>query len=291
MDSYLAWIGRREHRVDRIDEAMVARWLATFDRNAPADGAAPQGVHWCLCLPDAPTAMLGNDGHPRRDDRPDGFMPPVPLPRRMWAGSTVAFHAPLRPGARIVRHSRVVSIDRKSGRSGDLVFVEVAHETFAADELAVHEVQSIVYRPAAPDGAPLQPPEAGQGRFDRGDWTVHRAIVPTEPLLFRYSALTFNGHRIHYDLNYATTREGYRGLVVHGPLTASLLLDLARRELGDNALGSFAFRGLSPAICGETLHLVLRRDAAGAIELGAFAADGRQVMRADAALRDLTVAA
>jgi 3-methylfumaryl-CoA hydratase len=291
MDSYSAWIGRRERRVDRIDEALVARWLATFDRTAPGDGSAPQGIHWCLCKPDAPTALLGADGHPRRENRPDGFLPPVPLPRRMWAGSRMAFHAPLRPGAAIERHSRVVSIDRKSGRNGDLVFVEVAHETFAADELAVHEVQSIVYREGAPAGAPAQPPELGPGRFDGADWPVRRALVPSEPLLFRYSALTFNGHRIHYDLNYATTQEGYRGLVVHGPLTATLLLDLARRELGDNALGSFAFRGLSPAICGETLHLALRRDDSGAIELAAFAADGRQVMSAEAALRDLTVPA
>jgi 3-methylfumaryl-CoA hydratase len=142
-------------------------------------------------------------------------------------------------------------------------------------------VQSLVYREAAASNSPPAPPPLGAGTFDPAAWTAHRAIAPSEPLLFRYSALTFNSHRIHYDLPYAVTQENYRGLVVHGPLTASLLLDLARRELGDNALKTFAFRGISPAICGEMLHLVLRsKDAAW--ELGAFAADGRQVMSASA---------
>jgi 3-methylfumaryl-CoA hydratase len=282
MGQWDAWIGREEQRADRIDEAMFARWLATLDRAAPADGTVPQALHWCLCLPDAPTAQLGPDGHPLRDDSPASFLPPVPLPRRMWASSAVEFIAPLHPGEAVSRRSQVVSVTEKTGGSGQLVFVDVAHETHGPRGLAVREVQSLVYRAAAQPGSPPAPPPLGDGAFDPSAWQAHRAVTPSEPLLFRFSALTFNSHRIHYDLPYAAEAENYRGLVVHGPLTATLLLDLARRELGDNTLKSFAFRGVSPAICGEMLHLVLRsKDAA--YELGAFAADGRQVMSASAA--------
>ena len=155
------------------------------------------------------------------------------------------------------------------------------HETYGDDVLAVREVQSLVYRDAAAADAPLSPPVPGEGAFDPSAWAAHRMVVPAEPLLFRYSALTFNSHRIHYDLPYAREAERYRALVVHGPLTSSLLLGLAQRDLVDNALRSFAFRGLSPAMCGEELHLVMRKSDAG-YELGAFAADGRQVASASA---------
>lgn len=283
MDQWKDWIGREEQRRDRIDEALAARWLATFDREAPTGAMLPQGFHWCLCSPDAATAALGPDGHPIREDGPGSFLPPVPqLPRRMWASSKVEFLAPLPLGAAVRRASRVASVEAKTGGSGDLMFVTVQHETFADEVLAVREAQSLVYRGAAAADAALSPPPPGEGRFDPSPWSVHRALVPSEALLFRFSALTFNSHRIHYDLPYAREVERYRGLVVHGPLTATLLLDLARRELGDNALESFAFRGLSPAVSGEALNLVLRRSDAG-YELGAFAADGRPVASANAA--------
>ena len=278
-----AWIGREVQRADQADSALVNRWLATFDRAAPDDGSVPQGLHWCLCTPDAPTAALGIDGHPQRDDNPAGFFPPIPLPRRMWASSKVEFVAPLRVGEAVTRVSRLASVSEKQGASGALAFVDVAHETSGKTGVAVREVQSLVYRAAASADAALAPPPPGEASFDPAGWDVYRALVPSEPLLFRYSALTFNTHRIHYDAPYAVGEERYRGLVVHGPLMASLLLDLARRELGDNALKSFAFRAVSPAICGEMLHLVLRSNDA-AFELGVFAADGRQVIsaRADA---------
>ncbi len=284
MSDYAAWIGREEHRADRIDPGLVTRWLATLDHAATADGTVPQALHWCLCTPDAATAQLGPDGHPLRDDSPASFLPPVPLPRRMWAASKLEFLKSLHLGEPVSRRSRIASVTEKQGGSGLLVFVDVMHETSGADGVAVREVQSIVYREAAPAGAPSAPPPLGKGRFDATGWETHREILPSEPLLFRFSALTFNSHRIHYDLNYATGEEGYRGLVVHGPLTATLLLDLAAQELGDNALSSFAFRGLSPAICGEALHLVMR-GSGGDIELGAFAGDGRQVMSASASSR------
>ena len=241
----------------------------------------PQGFHFCLCLPDAPTSMLGTDGHPQRDDSPLSFLPPVPLPRRMWASSKIEFCRPLVAGESVERRSQVLSVTAKQGGSGSLVFVDVEHQTSGAAGLAVREVQSLVYREAAPAGSTPAPPAPGAGQSDPAGWQAHRSIVPAEPLLFRYSALTFNSHRIHYDLAYARGAEGYRGLIVHGPLTATLLLDLARRELGDNALKTFAFRGLSPGVCGEALHLVMR-GSGEAIELGAFAGDGRHVMSATA---------
>ena len=281
MSDWNAWIGREERRADRADPGLFSRWCATLDRAAPTDGTVPQGFHWCLCTPDAPTASLGPDGHPRRDDSPDSFLPPVPLPRRMWASSKVEFLASLKVGEAVTRTSRVASVTEKSGGSGKLVFVEVAHETHGPGGLAVREVQSLVYREPAAPGTPPAPPPLGEGRFDLAGWDQHRVIEPGAPLLFRFSALTFNSHRIHYDAPYAVGEEGYRGLVVHGPLTATLLLDLAQRTLGDNALKAFAFRGLSPAVADEPLHLAMRGQGQG-IELGAFAADGRQVMSGSA---------
>ena len=282
VNDWSAWVGREEQRSDVISEGLAARWLASFDRTAPDGGTLPQGLHWCLCLPDAATSALGPDGHPLRDDGADSFLPPLPQPRRMWASSKIEFLAPLLLGQSIARSSRVQSVTEKSGGSGSLVFVDLAHETHADGALAVREVQTLVYRDAPPPGTAPVPPEPGTGTFDGSAWDAARVVTPTEALLFRYSALTFNSHRIHYDLPYAQDQEGYRGLVVHGPLTATLLLDLARRELGDNALKSFSFRGLSPAICGEELHLAMRGKDAG-WELGAFASDGRQVMSAAAA--------
>ena len=283
MGQWQAWIGREERRRDRVESGLAARWCATLDRDPCADGTVPQGLHWCLCPPDAPTAALGPDGHPMRDESPDSFLPPVPLPRRMWASSKVAFVRPLALGEPVERVSRVLSVTEKQGGSGALVFVEVAHETSCDGELAVREVQSLVYRGVAPAGAPPAPPPPGDALFDPAGWDAHCALTPGEPLLFRYSALTFNSHRIHYDLPYATHQEGYRGLVVHGPLTATLLLQLAAQHLGDNQLKTFDFRGVSPALCGELLHLVLRSKA-NAIELAAYASDGREVMRASGSI-------
>ena len=281
MSDWQDWIGRTEQRADRIDSAAYGRWLAMLNRAAPENGIVPQGYHWCLALPDAPTAHLGPDGHPLRDESPDSFMPPVPLPRRMWAASKVEFMIPLSVGDAVVRKSRIASVTEKTGGSGQLVFVDVAHETAGPNGVAVREIQSLVYRAAAATDAPLSPQELGEASFTPKDWDAHREVVPSEPLLFRYSALTYNSHRIHYDLTYARDEERYRGLVVHGPLTATLLLDLAQEQLGDNSLTSFAFRGTSPAMCGEALHLVMRSINTG-LELAAFEGDGRQVVTATA---------
>ncbi len=281
--NYEAWIGRETRAKDRLDEGLADRWLATFDLARPHPPIMPQGIHFALCTPEAPTAKLGEDGHPARDDSADSFLPPFPMPRRMWASSKIAFHAPIAIGAVIERTSKVASVSEKEGGSGRLAFVDVEHVTKANGTIAVIETQTLVYREAAAPDAPLSPPAPGEGVFDPTAWDAHRQLTPDARLLFRYSALTFNTHRIHYDAPYAEQVERYRGLVVHGPLTASLLLQLAAAELGDNRLRSFAFRGLSPAIAGEPLHLVMRKAEAG-YELAAFASDGRQVTAASASV-------
>lgn len=279
--NYEAWIGREQRATDRLDEGLADRWLATFDLRRPNPPIMPQGIHFALCTPEAPTAKLGEDGHPARDDSAERFLPPFPMPRRMWASSKIAFHAPIPIGAVIERTSKVASVSEKEGGSGRLAFVDVEHVTKANGTVAVIETQTLVYREAAAPDAPLSPPPPGEGPFDPSGWDVHRTLTPDARLLFRYSALTFNTHRIHYDAPYAEQVERYRGLVVHGPLTASLLLQFAAQELGENRLRAFQFRGLSPAIAGEPLHLAMRRGENG-YDLAAFAGDGRQVTAASA---------
>ncbi|SHN58853.1 FAS1-like dehydratase domain-containing protein [Erythrobacter sanguineus] len=283
MNDFSAWIGREKRSADRLDEGLAARWLATFDLPHPHPPIMPQGIHFALCTPQAPTAQLGEDGHPARDDNPDSFLPPFPLPRRMWASSRIAFQAPIAIGAVIQRSSRVMSVSEKDGGSGRLAFVDVEHQTHANGTVAVIETQTLVYREGASPEAPLSPPPLADVQFDPAGWNTHRVLTPDPRLLFRYSALTFNTHRIHYDAPYAQSVERYRGLVVHGPLTASLLLQLAAAELGENRLRTFRFRGLSPAIADEPLHLVMRKGEKG-YDLAAFADDGRQVTQASATI-------
>ena len=283
------WIGRRAEQADWLTPAALTRFSATLDRpdaQCALGEAAPQGIHWCLCLPDAPTQLLGQDGHPRRDTSPDSFMPPIPLPRRMWAASDVNFHAPIYSGASIRRTSTLSSIKEKQGATGPLVFVTVDHETHADGVLAIREQQSIVFREAPPviaAEANAKPAAASATEaFDASAWEWHRPLTPNSALLFRFSALTFNSHRIHYDAPYAKDEEGYPDLVVHGPLTATLLLDLTQRHLGLNALTHFSMRAQSPAFVDQALHLVGRKGAEGGYELAALGNDGRTIMAATA---------
>lgn len=269
------WIGRELVQRDVLTPGLLARFRATLD-SAETGEAAAQGIHWCLCLPDAATSALDIDGHPKRG----GFLPPVTLPSRMWAASSVTFHQPIVSGDQIERRSTIAGIAEKDGASGRLVFVDIDHETKAGGVPAVSERQTIVYREAGT----VAPAPPGSAEPDLAQWQWHRMLTPSEAMLFRYSALTFNSHRIHYDLPYATNVECYRGLVVHGPLTATLLLDLAARDFGANALTSFSFRGQSPAIAGEPLHLVGRHEGE-IIALAALGGDGRTVMSAEAKVK------
>lgn len=279
--SYDAWIGRELKSHDTLTPQVATQWCATFDLPVPERWIMPQGIHFALCTPDAATSALGEDGHPARDESENSFLPPFPMPRRMWASSDVEFVVPIAIGAVIERTSKVASISEKEGGSGKLAFVNVEHVTKANGTISVRETQTLVYREVAAADAPLSPPPLGDGEFNAGEWDSHRVITPDPRLLFRYSALTFNTHRIHYDAPYAQGVERYRGLVVHGPLTASLLLQLAASELGENRLRRFSFRGVSPAMADEELHLVMRKGEDG-FELGAFASDGRQITNASA---------
>ena len=235
-----SWEGRTETLRDDITAAPVRNLAATLDRDDPLPVAGtelPPLWHWLYFLPSARQSELGPDGHPKRG----GFLPPVPLPRRMWAGGRFQWHAPLRVGDAVERTSRIVSVTHKAGRTGDLVFVLVRHEIANAQGLAITEEHDIVYRAAAQPGDPVPPPQAAPRD---APWT--REIVPDDVLLFRYSALTFNGHRIHYDRKYVTEVEGYPGLVVHGPLIATLLVDLARRQRPDVRVRTFSFKAVRP---------------------------------------------
>lgn len=209
------WIGRDETESEVLTPALVRRFNATFDRSsgtAPGD-EAPLLIHLCLAQPIAPMSALGRDGHPALG----GFLPPVPLPRRMWAGGAFDFHGAIRIGETVTRCSVIRDVTLKRGRSGPLCFVTVDHEVTSDGRPSLSERQDIVYRDAAPATPPATEPEPAE------TGTHTRALSPTPTLLFRYSALTFNGHRIHYDRTFCTETEGYPGLVVHGPMQATLL--------------------------------------------------------------------
>ena len=282
-EDYGAWIGRSTAAEDILTAPRVAAFRATLDRDAceARDGeAAPQGIHWTLAPPLAPMRELGPDGHPARG----GFMPPVPLPRRMWASSDVEFLWPLHAGECVARTSTVTAVTPKQGSTRPLVFVEVEHVTSCEGVAAVRERQTVVFRGEDAGPKVSEPPPSRSFRPDES-WPWRRELTPDPVLLFRYSALTFNGHRIHYDRPYATEVEGYPDLVVHGPLTATLLLDLCARRLGDHRLASFSFRGRSPAFVGRRLHLMGRTDGQ-AVELAALGEDGRVVMSGRAAIAE-----
>lgn len=237
-----SWIGRTETLSDELTAAPVRGLSATLDRDdpAPAPGTVlPPLGHWLFFLPQHRQSELGPDGHAKRG----GFLPPVPLPRRMWAGGRLAWDPahPLRVGDAVQRSSRIESVKHKAGRTGDLLFVLVRHEIANVRGLSVTEEHEIVYRAAALPGDPSPSPVPAE---PGAAW--QRVIEPDDVLLFRYSALTFNGHRIHYDRRYVTEVEGYPGLIVHGPLIATLLVDLVRRNAPGAFVTSFQFKAVRP---------------------------------------------
>ena len=237
-----SWIGKTETVTDSVTATPYAALSATLDRapeRPPVGTPLPPLWHWLYFLPLYRQSEVGPDGHAKRG----GFLPPVPLPRRMWAGSQFEFSRPPRVGDHITRVSTIAEVTEKPGRTGPLVFVKVRHEIRANDERlpAIVEFHDIVYREAAKPDDAAPPPKAAP--LDN-PWQRH--WVPDDVLVLRYSALTFNGHRIHYDRKYVTEVEGYPGLIVHGPLIATLLLDLLRSELPDAVVRRYEFRAVWP---------------------------------------------
>jgi len=234
------WIGKSERYPDQVTTAPYRALSATLDRNDPEPNPGvflPELWHWLYFLPHPQQSEIGPDGHAKRG----GFLPPVPLPRRMWAGGRLRWVGELQIGDTIERVSTIKSVTHKSGRTGDLLFVLVEHQISNQKGLVLTEEHDIVYRAApSPDEKPPAPTPAPQD----AQWT--KVINPDPVLLFRYSALTFNGHRIHYDRSYVTQEEGYPGLIVHGPLIATLLVDLVREHHPGRKLQSFEFRAIRP---------------------------------------------
>jgi 3-methylfumaryl-CoA hydratase len=274
IDHLKQWIGRSTEASDIVTTQLTRGLRATLfqEIGEPVTGeVAPYTVHWCLAQPVFPQEQLGPDGHPARG----GFLPPVPLPRRMWAGGELDFIDPLRVGDLATRISRISDVTLKSGSTGQLCFVSVEHTISTPRGPAIRERQDIVYRdvsttPAAPAKAPPPPPGA-----------QHRETHVSDPvLLFRYSALTFNGHRIHYDRDYVTRIEGYPGLIFHGPLQAALLVEFAARLKG-KVPAKFSYRGVQPLFEGSEFS-VNANEADGGLALWTANADRQPTMKGTA---------
>ncbi len=252
MEHLKGWIGRERALTDLITPRLAASLAAVLDGEAKteAGASAPIGVHWCLAPDIASMSALGPDGHPARG----GFLPPVPFPRRMWAGSELKFLGDFRVGDEVVRRSTIENVEMKSGRSGELIFVTLRHLYFTPRGAALDERQDLVFRELETTGggqAAAQPAEQGEH---------NRAIAADPVLLFRYSAITFNGHRIHYDQPYATGEENYPGLVFHGPLQATLLLNLAAELRDGEPPEAFSFRAVRPLFSGGQVTAHARQD-------------------------------
>jgi 3-methylfumaryl-CoA hydratase len=277
--SYDAWIGREEESTERVLSSVVAAMAATLDlERAPQAGEPlPPGWQWLFFNPLARRSALGTDGHPRRG----GFLPPIDLPRRMWAGSRIRYLADVPIDAAATRRSRILKVENKTGKRGALSFVTVQHTLSCNGMPCISEEQDIVYREATPKDASTGPPAQ---RYDGvPQWS--RSLEPDTTLLFRYSALTFNGHRIHYDRAYARDEEGYPDLVVHGPLTATLLQLFALEHGDGRPLAHFDFRGVTPLFVGRPFQLEGRQVEDGTLALWARGPDGELAMSATAAFR------
>jgi len=268
---YTPWIGRSRQREARLASSDSERLAAVLDRTSPPV-KVPPAWHWATLLDAVRQSAIGPDGHPERGD----FLPPIPLPARMFAGADMTFEAPLAMDVPTALTETIEAIDEKSGRAGALIFVRLARELSQAGAVCVREVQTIVYRDAgAPPSAAAKPAEV------QAQW--RETITPDPVLLFRFSAATFNSHRIHYDRAYAQGVEGYPGLVVHGPLIAIRLLEALHRQTGDAPLVAFRFRALRPLFDTAPFAVCGRIDGNEA-ELWAEAPDGGVAMSASATL-------
>ena len=276
---FAQWIGRKEVTEDDLSLVPALAAAATLDDTATRfekGSALPPLWHWFYFLARAPQAQLDVDGHPRRG----GFMPPIPYPRRMFAGARMRFHRPLLIGQPARREAVIRDITQKSGRSGSLAFVSVLLSYYQEGVLCIEEEQDIVYREPGP--AVARPQTVDWPAAPPGAWS--RVVTPDPKLLFRFSALTFNAHRIHYDRPYATAEEGYPGLVVHGPLTAVLLMELVRRDMA-RPVKEFSFRGLAPLFDLAPFRVLGTLDN-GQVSLEAQGPDGAKAMSASARLAD-----
>lgn len=271
------WTGRLRTDEDLISarHARLMAMAADFSAVSRIRDAErlPPLWHWIYFLEGLPPAELGPDGHPARG----GFLPPVPLPHRMWAGGRVSFVAPIPIGSIVRKESRVLEVEHKTGRSGELVFVTVLHELKTQQgRLLIREEHDIVYRgdmlPGKPSSSREAPPSA----------QFTKVFTPDSTLLFRYSALTFNGHRIHYDADYCREKEGYENLVIHGPLMATLLAAFAE-EVSQRQIREFSYRAISPALLGGpvTLHASMQEER---VVLYATTESGKVCMQADVML-------
>ena len=276
LDHLRQWIGRTNEVSDIVTAQLTKGLRATLfqEIGEPKPGdAAPFTTHWCLGQAVYPMSELGPDGHPTRG----GFLPPVPLPRRMWAGGELEFVDALRVGDVATRSSRISDVTMKTGSTGVLCFVSVQHEVTTSRGVAIRERQDIVYRDvsgtaqAAPAKSPPPPPVA-----------QHRETHVSDPvLLFRYSALTFNGHRIHYDRDYVTKVEGYPGLIFHGPLQASFIVELAAKLHGGQPPKKLSYRGVQPLFEGSEFSINANTSDSG-MELWIANAEGQPTMKGTA---------
>jgi 3-methylfumaryl-CoA hydratase len=272
------WVGRTQTVTDLIAPFPVAALEASLDRDGPAPkmgDVLPPLYHWLYFLGTAATEALDVDGHPKRGD----FLPPVTLPRRMWASSDIRFEGDLHIGDMVSQTSTIESI-AETGRTGPLVFVNLRHEVTGPSGLCVVDRQTVVYREMPPKDASTPPAKPAPT-----DEAFHRVVSPSAALLFRYSALIFNAHRIHYDHPYTTEVEGYPGLVVHGPLLATLLSDLVRRNTGDRGLAAFQFRAMSPVFDDADFTVCGRSDGDKDMQLWAKNAGGGLCVQAQASLK------
>ncbi|MFM0060198.1 MaoC family dehydratase N-terminal domain-containing protein [Paraburkholderia phytofirmans] len=269
------WVGNETSDVETLSVRHAHLMAATLGLGsaALAEGAPlPPLWHWIYFLSGSPPSELGRDGHPARG----GFLPPVPLPNRMWAGGSVEFLAPLPLGASVEKRSQIVSVEHKQGRSGELVFVTVRHDVLHEGRTAISEHHDIVYKEPAPPGPRLSSPATPATPAAQHS----RPFEPTSTTLFRYSALTFNGHRIHYDVDYCRDVEGYSNLVIHGPLHATLLAMYAG-EIAGKPLRTFRYRGIQASVLGTVLTINAHVSGSDATVWTALP-DGSVSMQADA---------
>lgn len=270
VETWRGWIGRSETRRQVLDVETARRYAAAVGADLDVERAFPPLGHWAFFLEVAPPDRIGPDGHPRRDG---GIMPPIPLPARMFAGAALRFDSPVDLGREAQLTLTLADVRHRAGRTGDLVFVDVERSLAQGGDTRLSECQTIVFRN---EGGSTPPVEArGDVRADPGDesWT------PGAVDLFRFSAATFNAHRIHYDLPYARDEEGYPGLVVHGPFTAAKLFAFAQAGSSGDKLKRFAFQARAPLFVGQA---VLLRSGSAKGEIHAMRRDGVVAMSASA---------